>query len=326
MIRARVLEDYLTQKNCQVSESTFESLLTLEGHPLDVLFSREVQGLVELSQYLKRNYQMLSTLERAAFLSKYGLKPNPVRYFEKAQDALTEKLKKKLQNNPGSSFSNVRIPSAEAPVQVRSMTLSQLTAAVLRELEPRPVLINLEADKLRVVANRIAKLARKTTVTLDELRGMLNAAEDPLEAVAVMVRSPIREQVATQPLISPAPEEIECDSPPECWYSEETYISKEQRSELHQIFRQHGEFQFKEFKAILHRYLNTSFSTEEGPGSHGQFTRKVGEQFFTAQASSNIQSNVIRIFISTVLEETLRDLHINPAEFIQALRDYRKIG
>jgi hypothetical protein len=325
MIRARVLEDYLTQKKCQVSASTFEFLLTLEGHPLDVLFSREVQGLVEFSQHLKHNYQMLSTLERATFLTKYGLKPNPVRYFEKVQDALAQKLRKKLQSNPGNAFSYARAPSPESPVQARSLTLSQLTAEVLQELEPRATLIDLETNKLRLVANRIAKLARKTTITLDDLRSMLNAAEDPFEAVAAMVRSPSNEQVSSTPVVAPEPDRIEADASPENYQPEETYINREQRSELHGIFRQHGQLHFKEFKTVLERYLNTSFSAEEGPGSHGQFTRKAGEQLFTAQASSNIQSDVIRIFISTVLEETLRDLRIKPADFIEALRDYRKI-
>jgi hypothetical protein len=325
MVRARILEDYLSLKGCPVSLATFHSLIQLRGDHRAILLGREVQGIIALNDHLHHNYRELSALERAALITQYGLKRDPVSYFEGARRALLDKLERKRQSTRPAATNDALNSPSERPVMAASMRLSELTAAVYNTLQRRADNTNVDASKLLVTANRIAKLAKKTTITLDDLLGLVSVAADPVEVMAATVRRPQRIDTPSEAVASETSQTPGTKTALNLWQAPETFFNRSQRAELHEIFDRHGKLNFKELNNILKKYFDTTLSTHEGPGSHGLFKRATPTGSFTAQCSPNFRANNIKDSLLNVLEQTLTDLHIEPEAFIEALKSYRNI-
>jgi hypothetical protein len=324
MIKARVLEDYLAQKKCCVSKATFNALLNEFADPIKLLSSAEVQGVIALNQHLRENYPVLSELERAAVLTTYGLKIKPVNYFEKAQRAKADKLLRKKQRYelPDEQVSDST--RSETPAQARNMSQGELAKVVLSQLSPRAREMKLTSpQELSIAAKRIAKCARKTTITMVDLQALIREADDPVQAIVMMVRRPEAESADVsygEPQKPLEPPILQATQVP----SETTYLSDEQRRRLRKIWDR-KEASFSEFRSVLLKHFNTRFDSSPGPGSHSVLIReRQGEAPVVAQVSPNVRNGKEKLYVG-IIESSLKDLHIDPEDFITALEGFRKL-
>jgi hypothetical protein len=325
MIKARFLEDYLAQKKCSVSAATFNSLLNEFNDPVKLVSSAKVQGVVALNNHLCEKYPALTELERAAVLTSYGLKNKPVVYFEKAQSALAAKLlrKKERYERSDEQLPNSTLRSEE-PAQARKLSQSELTKVVLSQLSPRARAMQLKSEpELAIAASRIAKCARKTTITVVGLQQLIKEADDPVQTIVMMVRRPetddavVEDKKAQKPADKPSAPAVEVSS-------ETTYISQGQRKELRGIFER-GELTFAEFRTILKKNFNTSFDPRTGPGSHSDLIRHRSDgKPVVAQVSPDVRNGREACHLG-IIEATLKDLHIKPEEFLTALKKHRNV-
>ena len=279
-----------------------------------------------LNNHLCEKYPALTELERAAVLTAYGLKNRPVTYFEKAQSALAAKLlrKKERYERSDEQAPNSTLRSDE-PAQARKLSQGELTKVVLSHLSPRARAMQLKSEReLAIAASRIAKCARKTTITVVGLQQLIKEADDPVQTIVMMVRRPetdnavVEDKKAQKPAQEPVARAVEVRS-------ETTYISQEQRKELRGILDR-GELSFSEFRSILNKYFTTRFDSRTGPGSHGDLIRsRSGGKPVVAQVSTDVRTGREGCYLG-IIEDTLKDLHIKPDEFLSALKKHRRIN
>lgn len=327
MIKAKMLEDYLYLKRCPVSVATFEKLLNEPVSSVELLRGKKVQGVVALSGHLKSAYPTLSKVERAAIISGYGFKDNPTRYFEKKQKALADKLAgKKLAQVPidveeGNQATGDRL------IRCRELPRAELSRLIVEELQKTSWSDDKSDDDLKLAGNRIEKLARKRLLSLEELRDIISEANDPIDAVAAIVRDPKPDLITRLGAPSDTESEIEADETDEADKSvaASTYFTREQRAELREILNR-KQLEFSELRSILSKYFKVNFDSRLGPGSHNCLIReRPGEKLLKTHVSIDIRYGRGKLHITPILSTYLQDLLIESEEFIDKLKEYRKL-